>query len=305
MDFLLNLIMGILGFSMNIIFIFFKLILAFIVAGIATVKRRNGFFYGVITFIFPWFIFIMPFIPTKLPQLPIILRNHEAFKGKNPVIASIMALAAIVAKSDGNVTKEEIESIKKFLTTRFNITREELNDYVGAFDYGKSHSEDYRLFTDLIKAYYGSRQMYISLSYLFIEIAGKDKVLPPEVDNQIRKILIEFGISEYEYQGMKYAQSNNNSYSGYQYQYQNGYSQGYGQTGPSQSALVKKYSEVLGVDEQASMADIKKAYRKLAKEYHPDKFASESMPEQYVAFANQKIAEINEAYEYLKGIKQG
>ena len=67
--------------------------------------------------------------------------------------------------------------------------------------------------------------------------------------------------------------------------------------------LLKKYSEVLGVSPDASLAEIKKAYRKLVKEYHPDKLASGSIPEEYIAFANQKIREINEAYEYLEKMK--
>ena len=47
----------------------------------------------------------------------------------------------------------------------------------------------------------------------------------------------------------------------------------------------------MGVGRQASPADIKKAYFKLAKEYHPDVNKS--------AGAKEKFAEINEAYETL------
>ena len=71
----------------------------------------------------------------------------------------------------------------------------------------------------------------------------------------------------------------------------------------SREDLVKKYSEVLGVSPDASLSEIKKAYRKLVKEYHPDKLASGSVPEDYIAFANQKIRDINEAYEYLEKVK--
>ncbi|AGX89053.1 DnaJ domain-containing protein [Mycoplasma parvum] len=51
------------------------------------------------------------------------------------------------------------------------------------------------------------------------------------------------------------------------------------------------YYSVLGVDRNASIDEIKKAYRKLAKEYHPDINKS--------AGAEQKFKEINEAYEVL------
>ena len=88
----------------------------------------------------------------------------------------------------------------------------------------------------------------------------------------------------------------------YEQSYQN---QGFGAGYTTQEDLVKKYSEVLGVSEEASMAEIKRAYRKLVKEYHPDKLASGSVPPEYIEFANKKIRDINEAYEYLEKVKGG
>ena len=54
----------------------------------------------------------------------------------------------------------------------------------------------------------------------------------------------------------------------------------------------KNYYEELGVDKSASADDIKKAYRKLAKQYHPD--LNKDNPE-----AAEKFKSINEAYEVL------
>ena len=55
----------------------------------------------------------------------------------------------------------------------------------------------------------------------------------------------------------------------------------------------KDYYQILGVDRKAGDADIKKAYRNLAKKYHPDKNPGDKTSE-------QKFKEINEAYEVLK-----
>ncbi|SFT41731.1 curved DNA-binding protein [Lishizhenia tianjinensis] len=54
----------------------------------------------------------------------------------------------------------------------------------------------------------------------------------------------------------------------------------------------KDYYKVLGVDKKATQAEIKKAYRKLAVKYHPDKNQGD-------ASAEEKFKEINEAYEVL------
>ena len=51
------------------------------------------------------------------------------------------------------------------------------------------------------------------------------------------------------------------------------------------------YHKILGVDENCSLKEIKMAYRRLAKKYHPDLNFSEN--------AQQKFIEINEAYEIL------
>ncbi|MEF9959440.1 MAG: DnaJ domain-containing protein [Niameybacter sp.] len=308
MNFLLSLIQGILGFGVSIISFIFTLLIAMIVAGIAGYKRRNPLIWGLIAFFFPWLIFIMPFVPQNYPKFSGTLRNNPAFRGKNPVIASIMALSAIVAKIDGSITKEEIDTIKQFVTRYFGIPREALNEYADAFTYGKEHPEEYATFARMIRDYYNRRDISLAIAYLLVSLTMQDgKVMSDREDEQIRKIVAELGISEYEYRSIK-GSFTGQGYDYYQGGFQGGYQGGYGQAGHgayTQSVdLAKKYCEVLGVSEDASMSDIKKAYRKLAKEYHPDKMASESMPEEYVKFATQKIAEINEAYEYLKKIKE-
>lgn len=53
--------------------------------------------------------------------------------------------------------------------------------------------------------------------------------------------------------------------------------------------------EVLGVSENATPEEIKKAYRTLAKKYHPDQYINNPLAD----LASEKLKEINEAYEML------
>ncbi|MGL4772389.1 MAG: J domain-containing protein [Clostridium sp.] len=59
--------------------------------------------------------------------------------------------------------------------------------------------------------------------------------------------------------------------------------------------------EVLGVKPGASQEEIKSAYRKLVKQYHPDKYVDNPLQE----LAKEKMAEINEAYNMLSSNNNG
>ena len=58
--------------------------------------------------------------------------------------------------------------------------------------------------------------------------------------------------------------------------------------------MTKNYYEILGLDKNASEEDVKKAFRKLAHKYHPDKKGGDE----------KKFKEINEAYQILSDKKK-
>ena len=302
--YLLDFIGTILGFGLNLFVGILKLVIIAIIALIAVYKGYNPWIFSIIGIITPWpmslfLILMMSYLPKKFPKFPKPIRNHSAFEGKNPVIASIMALSAMIAKADGNVTKEEIRFIKEFIMNHFGIQSQEVNDYADRFDFGKRHPDEYTAFTEMILGYYRNRRDYIMLlAYMFVGIAFQEGTSTSAKEVQTTKIVLALGLSEYEYQAIRMA------YLGQSQGYEQSYGgQGYGSSYMPPQDLTKKYCEVLGVSEDASLSEIKKAYRKLVKEYHPDKMASESVPPEYIEFANKKIREINEAYEYLEKVK--
>ncbi len=61
--------------------------------------------------------------------------------------------------------------------------------------------------------------------------------------------------------------------------------------------MAKNYYEILGVDKSATADQLKSAYRKLAKKYHPDLYTSKSDAEKREA--EEKFKEVNHAYEVL------
>jgi curved DNA-binding protein CbpA len=61
--------------------------------------------------------------------------------------------------------------------------------------------------------------------------------------------------------------------------------------------MTKDFYEILGVNKNSPLEEIKKAYRKLAQKWHPDKWSSKSVGEREKA--NEKMQELNKAYEIL------
>ena len=61
----------------------------------------------------------------------------------------------------------------------------------------------------------------------------------------------------------------------------------------------KNLYHVLGVSKEASDAEIKSAYRKLARKYHPDKYRDSELAD----LASEKMKEINAAYEEIQKMR--
>ncbi len=64
---------------------------------------------------------------------------------------------------------------------------------------------------------------------------------------------------------------------------------------------MKNPYEVLGVSENASDEEIKKAYHKLAQQYHPDRYVDNPL----ASLAEEKLKEINEAYDTITKMRAG
>ena len=61
-----------------------------------------------------------------------------------------------------------------------------------------------------------------------------------------------------------------------------------------------EYYDRLGLSKDASQDEIKRAYRKLMSEHHPDKLVAKGLPPEMMEMAKQKAQEIQKAYELIK-----
>lgn len=68
----------------------------------------------------------------------------------------------------------------------------------------------------------------------------------------------------------------------------------------SVAASPSKAYAVLGLQPDASNEEVKRAFRKLSIEFHPDTIASKGLPEEFTTFATEKFRAIQEAYDTIR-----
>lgn len=78
---------------------------------------------------------------------------------------------------------------------------------------------------------------------------------------------------------------------------------GSGAAAPREDALADAY-KALGVNKDCSDAELKRAYRKLMSEHHPDKLIARGVPDEMIKLATEKSQEIQAAYELVKKSRQ-
>ena len=213
-----------------------------------------------------------------------------------------------LAKIDGHVSKEEIQGINE-LIQRMGLDSNGRNDAIKLFQHGKS--DDYDLhaelaeFNDVCGGYSDVKRIFIV--YL-ITIALADGVLDPAEEALLKQVSDNIGFSNFVFNqiiGMVRAQmafrdghqQNSSGYSYYRQSRQGGSSNQSYYSGKDELSLAY---EALGVSASDNDTVIKKAYRKLMSENHPDKLAGQGVPEEMVKLATERSQEIQSAYEMIK-----
>ncbi|MBN2349745.1 MAG: TerB family tellurite resistance protein [Bacteroidales bacterium] len=182
-------------------------------------------------------------------------------------VASLLVLVAAVMKADGKVLQSELNYVKSYFVQSFGKN---------------SAAEAVRMLGGIIKQNipvkdvcmqikhrldYSSR---LQMMHFLYGIANADGKIDENELKTISEIAYHLGISSADQMSIKsmFIKSTDSAY------------------------------KILGVDQSASNDEIKKAYRKLAVKYHPDKV--NYLGDEIREAANEKFRKINEAYEAIK-----
>lgn len=212
---------------------------------------------------------------------------------------ALLILIAYIMKADGEVRRSELEYVKRFLLN--NYGEEKGKNYLLLLrDMVKPTTNiDINSVCSQIKQNTDYTTRYHMVDFLF-GLAVADGSYSNAENNAIKAIVRGLGINTNDFVSMFYRHVNTNNGSSYN-NYQSDYSSysGYSSSGRSSYSEPKKDPyKVLGLERSATDEEVKKAYRRLAMKYHPDKV--EGLGEEVKKNAEAQFREINEAYKQIK-----
>ncbi|MFW6334587.1 MAG: TerB family tellurite resistance protein [Desulfosalsimonas sp.] len=183
------------------------------------------------------------------------------------------SMLAKLARVDGEVSDEEVASVRRFMVNDLGLNAESRQMAEKIFYTALNAPQS---FNDFAAQFYRQFHERPELLELMIDILLRVSVADGRMDKS-EETLIDgaarmFNISGPDYRSMK----------------------------SRYVSATDKYYAVLGCSPDDDNETIKKCYRKMARDYHPDTIASKGLPEEFVKFANDKFREIQEAYEAIQ-----
>lgn len=195
-----------------------------------------------------------------------------------------------IAKSDGRVSQQEIE-LARHVMARMALTETQRLEAMRLFNEGKSPGFSVEPLLAELAEVIGRRA---TLAQIFLEIqlqaAYADGDLTVSERDVLHSISTHLGINRVQFEiihqriraQMRFAEGRQQS-----------------ATRAAASNLDNAY-QVLGVEKGASDAELKKAYRRLMSQHHPDKLVAKGLPEEMMAIAKEKTQDIQQAYEQIQ-----
>ena len=195
-----------------------------------------------------------------------------------------------LAKVDGKVSQSEIQMAESIMA-RMSLNAEQRKTAIQLFNQGKQ--ADFPL-EDILFQFKQECHRRTNLLQMFLEVliatAFADNKLDSDEHAALKHIAENIGFSSHQLDhliGMVGAQQQSSQQA----------------TQKAQNTLPNAYA-ILGVDEGVSDAVLKKTYRRLMSQHHPDKLVAKGLPEEMIKLANEKTSEIKTAYETIKNSRK-
>ncbi|WP_299084506.1 co-chaperone DjlA [uncultured Paraglaciecola sp.] len=219
--------------------------------------------------------------------------GQDDFKSQAIFFHCLFSVMGHIAKADGKVSDVEIR-MASALMDQMNLEADMRKEAQQAFRDGKA--EEFPL-KQTVKEFKESCHGRRDILQVFLEILIQAAYVDGKLDKAEQAILE--AVSQYlgfSQRDLMYLMSAFEA----EMRFRAGTKQGSnGQKYSSQQSLNDAY-KILGVTKSEDNKTIKKAYRKLMSEHHPDKLVSKGLPKQALELAKNKTQDIQSAYELIK-----
>ena len=199
---------------------------------------------------------------------------------------SVFVLMGKLAKADGHISKDEINHVEDFIQ-KMGMTSEHRKLAIQQFKQGSTASDleiDQFLSSFLASCGQTLHLKQALLMYLIV-MALADNSLDLAEEAFLQKVALRLGYQEAEFKQLLEMVLNQSRFS---------------QSRPtSESSLAEAY-KALGVTKDNTDQDVKRAYRKLMSQHHPDKLMGQGLPEDMIKVATERAKEIQLAYDLIK-----
>lgn len=199
----------------------------------------------------------------------------------------VFALCAKVAKADGAVNRQEINHMEQLMRQQFRLNEKGRAYAVKIWKQAKEAPES---FVEFAEAFYQDfrqeRHRVVDMLDLLFAMAAADGGLHPKEEYLLRQASGIFHISSLQYDNIKKRY----------YHLPPQHQQRWDALDPHYALLGAKPGEPLDV--------IKKKFRALAMQWHPDKLAGKGLSTEAMRHAKEKFQQINEAYERILESRQ-
>jgi DnaJ like chaperone protein len=200
-------------------------------------------------------------------------------------LSSVFVLMGKIAKADGRISQNEIAHVEQ-LFQKLGMTAEHRQQSIALFKKGAAADFDIKpTLNEFMKVCGHTNSLKQMLLVYLIVMALADGTLDQAEENLLKEIALHLGYNETLFKQIIAMVINQTHFAG-------------GQTN-SASSLEDAY-KALGVNKDNSDQEIKRAYRKLMSQYHPDKLMGQGVPEDMIAVATAQAQEVQTAYDLIK-----
>ena len=202
---------------------------------------------------------------------------------------TVFILMGKLAKADGHISRDEVDHVEAFIK-KMNMTAEHRQEAINQFKKGSETDFDMTNTLDEFMSSCGHtlNLKQVLLMYLTVMALADGKVDESE-RNVLEQVALHLGYSRAEFKRILDMVLNQAHFS-------------QGQADPK-SALEDAY-KALGVSADSTDQHVKRAYRKLMSQHHPDKLMGQGVPEDMIKVATEQAQEIQVAYDLIKKHRQ-